>query len=83
MNYYLEIVHIFSSVLSINHPSCSLWWTAGVALSSSPQGLAAYIIEKFSSWTNMKNMYKKDGGLLDPDFPISLDAILDNICIYW
>ena len=57
--------------------------SAGVALNSSPQGLAAYIIEKFSSGTDIENVHKKDGGLLDPDFPISLDSILDNICVYW
>ncbi|XP_018015212.2 juvenile hormone epoxide hydrolase 1 isoform X1 [Hyalella azteca] len=57
--------------------------TVGVALNSSPQGLAAYILEKFSTWTDMKYLNQKNGGLLDPDFPISLDAMLDNICVYW
>ncbi|KAF2365460.1 Epoxide hydrolase N-terminal [Trinorchestia longiramus] len=57
--------------------------TVGVALNSSPQGLAAYIFEKFSTWTNEKYVYQKNGGLLEPDFPISLDSMLDNICVYW
>ncbi|KAF2351409.1 Epoxide hydrolase N-terminal [Trinorchestia longiramus] len=57
--------------------------TVGIALNSSPLGLAAYILEKFGSWTNLENVARKDGGLLDSDFPFSLDAILDNICVYW
>ena len=31
----------------------------------------------------MDNVFKPDGALLDPDFPISLDSMLDNICVYW
>jgi len=54
--------------------------TVGVALSNSPTGLAAYILEKFSVWTNAEWMYKEDGGLL-PYF--ELDELLDNVMIYW
>jgi len=57
--------------------------TVGVALNSSPLGLAAYILEKFSTWTDRANRDKGDGGLLQADFPIDLDKMLDNICIYW
>ena len=54
-----------------------------MALNTSPVSLAAYIIEKFSTWTHLGNRNLPDGGLLDPDFPITLDAMLDNICVYW
>ena len=44
--------------------------TLGYALSDSPVGLAAWIIEKFREWA-------------DPRSAIPLDAILTNITIYW
>ena len=55
----------------------------GIALSDSPIGLAAYILEKFSFWTNFDNLDKPDGGLLSQDFPISRDRLLDNLSYYW
>ncbi|XP_037083167.1 juvenile hormone epoxide hydrolase 1-like [Pollicipes pollicipes] len=54
--------------------------TVGVALSDSPAGLAAYILEKFSSWTDMTNVAREDGGLTRH---FSLDALLDNVMVYW
>jgi len=57
--------------------------TIGSALENSPVGLAAYILEKFSTWTNADNPTKPDGGLLSKDYPISLDRLLDNISLYW
>jgi len=57
--------------------------TIGVALDQHPVSLAAYFLEKFSTGTNIKNTNKPDGGLLSKDFPIPIDDILDNICIYW
>ncbi|XP_069937348.1 juvenile hormone epoxide hydrolase 1 isoform X1 [Cherax quadricarinatus] len=57
--------------------------TIGAALNQNPVSLAAYILEKFSIWTHRDNRHKPDGGLLHGDFPISLDNLLDNICIYW
>nr|XP_027223680.1 juvenile hormone epoxide hydrolase 1-like [Penaeus vannamei]XP_027223681.1 juvenile hormone epoxide hydrolase 1-like [Penaeus vannamei] len=56
--------------------------TLGAALAQSPVGLASYLLEKFSTWTNGANVNKPDGGLLK-GFPIALDALLDDICIYW
>ena len=44
--------------------------TLAYALSDSPAGLAAWILEKFREWA-------------DPRSPIPLDAILTNITIYW
>lgn len=57
--------------------------TIGHALAQSPVSLAAYILEKFSTATDKENTQKHDGGLTEKDFPIPLDAMLDNICIYW
>nr|QPN96961.1 juvenile hormone epoxide hydrolase [Macrobrachium rosenbergii] len=57
--------------------------TVGAALNQSPVGLASYILEKFSTWTHQNNPHLPDGGLLQKDFPIPLDELLDNICVYW
>jgi juvenile hormone epoxide hydrolase len=54
--------------------------TVGVALSHSPSGLAAYILEKFSTWTNLKWKAEKNGGLV-PYY--DLDNLLDNVMVYW
>ncbi|XP_043200267.1 juvenile hormone epoxide hydrolase 1-like [Amphibalanus amphitrite] len=54
--------------------------TVGVALGDSPAGLAAYILEKFSSWTDMENVARPDGGLPGP---YDIDDLLDNVMIYW
>ncbi|KAJ8708736.1 hypothetical protein PYW08_010118 [Mythimna loreyi] len=54
--------------------------TVGVALSDSPAGLAAYILEKFSTWTNLDNRKASDGALLQK---FSLTHLLDNVMIYW
>lgn len=54
--------------------------TAGCGLNDSPVGLAAYILEKFSSWTDLGNRDLEDGGL---ERKFSLDDILTNVMIYW
>ncbi|XP_013861420.1 epoxide hydrolase 1 [Austrofundulus limnaeus] len=54
--------------------------TAGCGLNSSPVGLAAYILEKFSTWTDRKNRDLVDGGL---ERKFSLDDLLTNVMIYW
>ena len=48
--------------------------TLGVALSDSPVGLAAWIVEKFRDWSDC-------GG--DPPNSFSMDTLLDNIMVYW
>lgn len=53
---------------------------AGVALRDSPMGLAAYILEKFSTWTNPSWKSLPDGGLLKK---YKLEDLLDNVMIYW
>ncbi|CAG9854977.1 unnamed protein product [Phyllotreta striolata] len=54
--------------------------TIGVALRESPAGLAAYIIEKFTSWTDPKWKGLEDGGLTKK---FKMEDILDNVMIYW
>ncbi|NWH85173.1 HYEP hydrolase, partial [Aegithalos caudatus] len=54
--------------------------TVGCSLNDSPVGLAAYILEKFSSWTDMEFQNSEDGGL---ERKFSLDDLLTNIMIYW
>lgn len=55
--------------------------TVGVGLTNSPAGLAAYILEKFSTWTNKRNVEKYDGGL--EGSPYGKDKLLTNVMIYW
>ena len=54
--------------------------TIGAALTSSPDGLAAYIIEKVSTWTNKGYRERDDGGILEK---FTLDELLDNVMVYW
>ncbi|KAJ8248626.1 hypothetical protein GJAV_G00244020 [Gymnothorax javanicus] len=54
--------------------------TAGCGLNDSPVGLAAYILEKFSTWTDFQNRGLEDGGL---ERKFSLDDLLTNVMLYW
>ncbi|ETN62699.1 epoxide hydrolase [Anopheles darlingi] len=54
--------------------------TIGAALVGNPVGLAAYILEKFSTWTNKAFRSLPDGGL---ERYFTLDALLDNVMIYY
>ncbi|KAE8600099.1 hypothetical protein XENTR_v10013069 [Xenopus tropicalis] len=54
--------------------------SVGSALNDSPAGLAAYILEKFSTWTDPEFRKLEDGGL---ERKYSLDDLLTNIMIYW
>ncbi|XP_009684985.2 epoxide hydrolase 1 isoform X1 [Struthio camelus] len=54
--------------------------TAGCGLNDSPVGLAAYILEKFSTWTDKSFLHMDDGGL---ESKYSLDDLLTNVMIYW
>jgi len=56
--------------------------TLGVGLNSSPLGLAAYILEKFSTWTSPDWTGDESGGL-GAGHPIDRDRMLANIMIYW
>ncbi|XP_014668602.1 PREDICTED: epoxide hydrolase 1-like [Priapulus caudatus] len=55
--------------------------TLGAGLNDSPAGLAAWILEKFSSGTSFSNRNNRDGGLTTQTF--TLDELLHNIMIYW
>ncbi|XP_057672095.1 juvenile hormone epoxide hydrolase 2-like [Diorhabda carinulata] len=54
--------------------------TLGAAMNESPIGLAAYILEKFTTGTNKTWQNREDGGLLEY---FTYDDLLDNIMIYW
>ncbi|XP_025072538.1 epoxide hydrolase 1-like isoform X2 [Alligator sinensis] len=54
--------------------------TAGCGLNDSPVALAAYILEKFSTWTDKSFRDLDDGGL---ERKFSLDDLLTNVMIYW
>ncbi|CAK1547841.1 unnamed protein product [Leptosia nina] len=54
--------------------------TVGVALADTPAGLAAYILEKFSTWTNTNYRTKSDGGLTSK---FSKEKLIDNLMVYW
>jgi len=48
--------------------------TLGYGLTDSPAGQAAWIYEKFHAWTDNRGQ---------PESALSLDAMLDNIMLYW
>ncbi|KAI8505997.1 epoxide hydrolase [Branchiostoma belcheri] len=54
--------------------------TVGFALNDSPVGLAAYILEKFSTWTNPANKELANGGL---EKYYTKDELLTSVMIYW
>ncbi|XP_067884350.1 epoxide hydrolase 1-like [Heterodontus francisci] len=54
--------------------------TPGCALNDSPVGLAAYILEKFSTWTSKDFRDLEDGGLTRK---FTLDELLTNVMMYW
>ncbi|GMT09297.1 hypothetical protein PFISCL1PPCAC_594 [Pristionchus fissidentatus] len=54
--------------------------TVGTGLNDSPLGLAAYILEKFSTWTNGEYRKLPDGGLTKK---FTLDELLTVVTIYW
>ncbi|XP_022240816.1 epoxide hydrolase 1-like isoform X1 [Limulus polyphemus] len=54
--------------------------TVGTGVSDSPAGLAAYILEKFSTWTNKEYVNLADGGLTKK---FTLDELLTNVMVYW
>ncbi|KAJ2945016.1 hypothetical protein O0L34_g1912 [Tuta absoluta] len=54
--------------------------TVGVALTDSPSGLLAYILEKFSTWTSKDFRSLPDGGL---GKKFSKDQLIDNLMVYW
>lgn len=51
-----------------------------MALDDSPVGLAAYLFEKFTTYTNSHWRSRMDGGL---KLKYSYTDLLDNVMIYW
>lgn len=45
------------------HLQLTLYFPSGRGLNDSPVGLAAYILEKFSTWTSRDFRNLEDGGL--------------------
>ena len=83
MSYIHPISEQFAYLLSESgymHIQATKPDTVGVALSTSPLGLAAYILEKFSTWTRRENKMQEDGNLLQY---YSMDKLLDNVMLYW
>ncbi|KAF7279218.1 hypothetical protein GWI33_007536 [Rhynchophorus ferrugineus] len=54
--------------------------TIGMALRDSPIGLAAYMLEKFSTLTNANYRDREDGGLTEK---FTMEQLLDNVMVYW
>jgi pimeloyl-ACP methyl ester carboxylesterase len=54
--------------------------TLGAGLSDSPAGLAAHMLEKYSTLTKRGNTRRPDGGLTES---LDLDELLTNVMIYW
>lgn len=54
--------------------------TVGVALNDSPLGILAYILEKFSTWTNPGFRALSDGGLLKK---YTREQLLTILSVYW
>lgn len=54
--------------------------TIGIAIENNPVGLAAYILEKFSTATNIEYRDQMDGGL---EKSFTLDELIDNLMFYY
>ncbi|CAG9568746.1 unnamed protein product [Danaus chrysippus] len=54
--------------------------TIGIALSDSPAGLLAYVLEKFSTGTMKSNKFLEDGGL---SLSYTKEQLIDNLMMYW
>ncbi|XP_013165393.1 PREDICTED: juvenile hormone epoxide hydrolase-like [Papilio xuthus] len=54
--------------------------TVGVALTDSPSGLLAYILEKYSTNTNRNHRKLPDGGL---ERRFTKTQLIDNLMVYW
>lgn len=57
--------------------------TIGIALNNDPVGLAAFILEKVSTWTNEAYRRRHDGGMHPKFSQFSYTDLLTNVMIYW
>lgn len=55
-------------------------YITGVALSDSPAGFLAYLLQVVSIVTRKNNDEKEDGGLLDH---YTQDQLIDTLMVYW
>ncbi|XP_060654452.1 juvenile hormone epoxide hydrolase 1 [Drosophila nasuta] len=82
-HFYKGVGHVFRSIMEemgYAHIQATKPDTIGSALAQNPVGLAAYILEKFSTWTNEEYKTLKDGGLTKR---FTYDQLLDNIMVYY
>ncbi|KAH8270882.1 hypothetical protein KR018_011312 [Drosophila ironensis] len=81
--FYPGLGHLFGTILQemgYAHIQASKPDTIGNALIDNPTGLASYILEKFSTWTNVEYRNLPDGGLTKK---FTYDQLLDNVMIYY
>jgi microsomal epoxide hydrolase len=72
--YFAQLAHFLKEETGYQWIQGTKPQTLAFALTDSPAGLAAWIIEKFRSWTDC-------GGT--PDNAVSRDEMLANISLYW
>src|SRR5262249_48272656 len=72
--YFAQLAHFLKEETGYQWIQGTKPQTLAFALTDSPAGLAAWIIEKFRSWTDC-------GG--SPDNAVSRDEMLANISLYW
>ncbi|XP_062546810.1 juvenile hormone epoxide hydrolase-like [Armigeres subalbatus] len=77
---YLDRLKLLIAETGYMHIQATKPDTIGAVLTGNPIGLVAYILEKFSTWTNPNYRKLSDGGL---EKYFSLDALLDNVMIYY
>lgn len=77
---WIDFFKFFMREMGYTHIQATKPDTVGVGLTHSPLGLAAYILEKFSAWTNRTYISREDGGIQEN---FTLDELLDNIMVYW
>ncbi|XP_037716418.1 juvenile hormone epoxide hydrolase 1 [Drosophila subpulchrella] len=82
-DFYKGLGHLFGIIfeeMGYAHIQASKPDTIGNALIDNPTGLAGYILEKFSTWTNPSYRSLPDGGLTKR---FTYDQLLDNVMIYY
>ena len=77
---HLRLFKIVIHVLLNNVSESVNLFPLGQGLNDSPIGLAAYILEKFSTFTNRTWRSLPDGGLTKV---WTFDDLLTNVMIYW
>ncbi|XP_047100426.1 juvenile hormone epoxide hydrolase 1-like [Schistocerca piceifrons] len=78
--YWKNFFNLVLQEMGYMHLQASKPDTIGIALQTTPVGLAAYILEKFSTWTDPSWKTLPDGGLTKK---YELADLLDNVMIYW